>query len=394
MAAYNWDDVEEFRQRPVEVEWGSSTRPPTRRARVHESRDQDQNRSKVMSYAVLVLSLVAAVSMVAIISTALMKAPRREVGASNSVGLPPQTPPAPAPSLKPTEQPMYSSSSPTVKSSARPSIAASDYPSAHPTKIVTEIPTVVLKAPPAPVPVLCVDRSGFFYNADGDKVSCDWFGTVGTYDFKRNCGQTDVGNACLLRCKDYADCVMPTDPPTDEPTYSPTSQSPTTSPTPEPPKTMTVYPTGDAMIKQDTPEGNYGSENWLKIDTDSGVFHSLLRFDLSEQNSNRTIESATLRLKAASNCPLGAYLERTHHAHWDEMSITWDNAPHGDGNEIARFSNPIFSGFWYSLDVKSALRPGHTAVSFRLYPMSSDECMFASKEKGSDESPELRIVFA
>ena len=393
MAAYNWDDVDEFRQRPIEVEWGSSTRP-TRRARVLESRDQDQQRNQVISYAVLGLSLIAAVSMVAIVSTTLMKPPSREVGASNSIGLAPQTP-IPAPTMKPTTQPMYPSSSPTVESSEIPSIAASHHPSAHPTKIVTGFPTVVPKAaPPAPIPILCVDQPGVFYNADGDKVSCDWFGTVGTYNYQRNCGQTDVGKACLLRCKDYFNCVMPTDPPTDEPTYTPTSLTPTTSPTPEPPKTMTIYPTGDAMIKQSTPEGNYGSASWLKIDTDSGIFHSLLRFDLSEENSNRTIESAMLRLKAASDCPSGAYLERTHHPHWDEMSITWDNAPNGDGNEIARFSDPIFTGFWYSVDVKSALRPGHTALSFRLYPASSNECIFASKEKGSDESPELRIVYA
>ena len=388
---YNWDDLEEFRNRPIEVEWGSSTYP-SRRARVLESRDQQQKRNKLISYSVLVLSLVVAVSMVAIVSMTLMKAPSRgEVGSSKAVGLLPQTP---APSVKPTQQSMHPSSSPTVDSTERPSNSASDHPSSHPSKIATEFPTVAPKAPPAPVAVACVDEPGFFYNADGDKVSCDWFGSVGTYNYQRNCGQTDVGKACLLRCKDFVDCVMPTDPPTDEPTYSPTSPRPTSNPTIEPPKTMTIYPTGDAMIKQSTSQANYGSASWLKVDPDSGVFHSLLRFDLSEENSIRAIESATLRLKAASDCPSGGYLQRTHHAHWDEMSITWDTAPQGDGHEIARFSDPIFTGFWYSADVKSALRPGHTTLSLRLYPSSSDECIFASKEKGNDESPELRIVFA
>ena len=71
--AYNWDDLEEFRERPIEVEWGSSTYQPTQRARVIESRDQEQQRNKLISYAVLVLSLVAAVSMVAVVSVTLMK---------------------------------------------------------------------------------------------------------------------------------------------------------------------------------------------------------------------------------------------------------------------------------------------------------------------------------
>jgi len=392
MAAYNWDDLDEFRERPIEVEWGSNIHP-TRRARVLEAREQEQKRNKLVSYAVVVLSLIVAVTMVAFVSVTLMKAPTREVGASKSVGLPPQTPETPAPSMKPTTtQSMHPSSSPIVESSERPSNAASDHPSAHPSKISTGFPTAAPKAPPAPI--VCVDQPGFFYNADGDKVSCDWFGTVGTYNYQRNCGQTDVGNACLLRCKDYIDCVMPTDSPTDEPTYSPTTPPPTSSPVVVPPKTMTIYPTGDAMIKQSTDQANYGSASWLKVDTDSGVFHSLLRFDLSEEDSNRPIESAMLRLKAASDCPSGGYLQRTYHPHWDEMSITWDSAPQGDGHEIARFSDQIFTGFWYSVDVKSALRPGHTALSLRLYPASSDECIFASKERGSDESPELRIVYA
>lgn len=383
--AYNWDDLEEFRERPIEVDWGSSTYQPTRRARALEARDQEQQRNKLISYTVLVLSLVAAVCMVAVVSVTLMKAPSREVGSSKAVGLIPQTP---APSMKPTQQ-STPSSSPTADSTDRPSNSASDHPSSHPSKISTDFPTAAPKAPPAPI--FCVDEPGFFYNADGDKVSCDWLGSVETYNYQRNCGQTDVGKACLLRCKDYVDCVMPPDPPTSEPTYSPTIPPPTSSPTVEAIKTMTIYPTGDAMIKQSTSQANYGSASSLKVDTD---VHSMLRFDLSEDYSNRAIESATLRIKAASDCSSGGYLQRTHHAHWDEMSITWDTAAEGDGHEIARFSDPIFTGFWYSVDVTSALRPGHATLSLRLYPTSSDECIFASKEKGHGESPELRIVFA
>ena len=390
MGAYNWDDLEEFRERPIEVEWGANIHP-TRRARVLEPRDQEQKRNKYISNAVVILSLIVAVTMVAFMSSTLMKAPTREVDASKSVGLTQQTP---APSMKPILQSMLPSSSPTVDSSERPSNEASNHPSAHPSKLSTDLPTAVPKAPPAPIVTLCIDQAGFFYNHAGDKVSCDWFERVGTHNYQKNCGRTDVGKACLLSCNEYTDCVMPTDSPTDMPSASPTSLSPTGNPTPEPPKSLTIYPTGDTMIKQSSSQANYGSASWLKIDTDSGVFHSLLRFDVSEHNSNRTVESAMLRLKAASDCPSGGYLQRTHHPHWDEMSITWDTAPEGDGHEVARFSEPIKSGFWYSVDVKSALRPGHITLSLRLYPVSSNECMFASKENGSGESPELRIVYA
>jgi hypothetical protein len=379
---YNWDDLEEFRERPIEVEWGANIHP-TRRGRALEPRNQEQEKNKCISNTVVILSLIVAVTLVAFMSLALMKAPTHEVGASKSVGLTPQTP---APSMKPS--PQYPSSSPTEESSERPSNAAHRFPTAHPSNLSTGIPTDAIKAP------LCLDRVGFFYNHAGDKVSCDWFQSVGTYNYQKNCGQTDVGKACLLSCKQYTDCVMPTESPTDVPTASPTSLPPTPSPTPEPPKSMTLHPTGDAMIKQSSPQANYGSSSWLKVDTDSGVFHSLLRFDVSEHNSNRTVESAMLRLKAASDCPSGGYLQRTQHPDWNEMTVTWESAPGGDGNEVARFLEPIKSGFWYSVDVKSSLRPGHTTLSLRLYPVSSDECIFASKENGSSESPELRIVYA
>lgn len=381
--------------RSIEVEWGENNIHPTRRVRLAQ---QEQKRGKyTLSNAVVVVCLIVAVTIAAFTSSALMKYPTREIDASKAVvGSTSLT--TSSPTITPPRQPIRNPSpSPTVQSSESPSNLASGYPSAHPSesKLNTIFPTIVPKAPPAPTAApLCIDQEGFFYNHVGDKVSCDWFQRVGTYNYKRNCGLSDLGKACLLTCKKYVDCVMPTESPTDVPSSFPTSLSPTSNPTPKPPKSMTILPNGDAMIQQSNSQANYGSASWLKVDSDSGVFHSLLLFDISEYNSNRTIESAKLRLKAASDCrPSGGYFQRTEIFNWDELTITWENAPEGDGFEVARFSEPIKSGFWYSVDVKSALLPGHTKLSLRLYPASSDECIFASKENGSDDAPELRIVY-
>lgn len=387
---YNWGDLDEFRERPIEVEWGANLHP-TRRVRTLERhhRQEQEKRNRCISNAVVILSLVVAVTMVAFMSMTLMKAPPiRKVDASKAVG----STQIPSPTIKPS---MYPSSSPTVESSEPPSKAASTHPSAHPSRLATPFPTSFLKAPPAPEALPCIDQEGFFYNHAEDKVSCDWFQGVGTYNYERNCKQpqTDLGKACIFSCRNYNNCVMPTTVPSGVPSASPTSLPPTSNPTPKPPRIMTIYPSGDAMIKEETPLANYGSASYLKIDTDSGVFHSLLRFDISAHNSNRTVESATLRLKAVSDCPSGGYLQRTHHPHWDEMTITWDSAPEGDGHEVARFLEPIKNGFWYSVDISKAIRPGHSTLSLRLFPVSSDECIFASKENGSGESPELRIVY-
>ena len=307
---YNWGDLDEFRERPIEVEWGANLHP-TRRVRTLERhhRQEQEKRNRCISNAVVILSLIVAVTMVAFMSMTLMKAPPiRKVDASKAVG----STQIPSPTIKPS---MYPSSSPTVESSEPPSKAASSHPSAHPSRLATPFPTSFLKAPPAPEALQCIDQEGFFYNHAEDKVSCDWFQGVGTYNYERNCKQpqTDLGKACIFSCRNYNNCVMPTTVPSGVPSASPTSLPPTSNPTPKPPRIMTIYPSGDAMIKEETPLANYGSASYLKIDTDSGVFHSLLRFDISAHNSNRTVESATLRLKAVSDCPSGGYLQRTHH---------------------------------------------------------------------------------
>lgn len=126
--------------------------------------------------------------------------------------------------------------------------------------------------------------------------------------------------------------------------------------------------------------------------TDTGVFHVMLRFDLTGHDSSRPVESAALRLKAAKGCSSGGYLKRTHSPHWNEDAVTWDTAPEGVGTEIGSLGS-ITEGYWYSFDVTSTLHHGHDALSLRLHPTSSDECLFVSKEHVSGFGPELHIVY-
>lgn len=250
----------------------------------------------------------------------------------------------------------------------------------------------------------CIDQPGFYHNHAGDKVSCDWFATVGTYNRQKNCAHTDVGRACLFACRDYADCVPPTPPPSLPPSPPPTSSSPTAAPTPTPPRSVTVGAAGDAYVKEAAPDANFGRASWLKVDPtprplpqdppggSGGAFHAMLRFDLNKRESTRPVATATLRLRAANSCSSGGYLQRTHSPHWDEDGVTWATAPEGDGTEVGRMG-AVRAGFWHSVDVTSALRPGHEALSLRLYPVGSDACVFASKDHADGDGPELHIVY-
>mmetsp|Transcript_36384 Transcript_36384/g.65502 ORF Transcript_36384/g.65502 Transcript_36384/m.65502 type:complete len:436 (+) Transcript_36384:128-1435(+) len=430
---YRWDDLQ---NNHLEVEWGENIHRTRRTRALGVYGPTTKKRSNWLSATIVGVSTLAAIGIATMVALTLTKSPiipKREGAPSNAEGIdsllvlvvPEASTPSPMydPSAQPTAQPtgrptlrpttawptvpptVAESHMPSLMASALPSIASSDDPSDSPSMSPSGVP----KAPPAPEPVLCVDQPGFFHNHAGDKVSCDWFSTVGTYNFHKNCEKTAVGKACLFTCEEYNDCIVPvvaTDPPSYRPSSFPSSSIPTVNPTPQPPKSITLETTGDASIKQAVPNANLGSASWLKIDaaplplpqdsphssTNSGAFHVLLRFDLSKHDSTRPVESAVLRLKAANSCSSGGYLQRTHSPHWDENVVTWDTAPEGDGTEIGRLGS-IKSGYWYSVDVTSALHSGHEALSLRLYPVGSDECLFVSKENSSGGGPELHIDY-
>jgi len=254
----------------------------------------------------------------------------------------------------------------------------------------------------------CIDETGLHPNHAGALVSCEWFSTVGTYNYHKNCEKTPLGKACLFACREYNSCVAITEGPTRDPTSSPSAPFPTESPTEGPPKSITLGATGDASIREAAPVANFGTASWLKIDTkplplpqdviggstapDEGAFHAMLRFDMSKEESTRPVSSAVLRLKSANSCSSGGVLQRTHSPHWKEESVTWENAPGGDGTELGRLGT-IKRGFWYSVDVTSALRAGHETLSLRLYPVGSEECLFVSKDNAMGGGPELHVVF-
>lgn len=393
-----WGDIRsDLRRSRVDVEWGRS---PARRRR-DRALEPEKKRSW-LALAAIVLSLAVAVVIATFASINLMKiSARRENDPDAAVGpvstRAPTGPPTTTNTTIPSEMPSIEpSESPTLSYSHSPSITSSVYPSSSPSESQSETPsltpTTVQKAPPAlNITVECVDQVGVFYNHKNQHVGCDWFETEGTYGFIKNCGKTELGQACLLSCFDYNDCVMP---PTPVPiiTSSP-SESPSISPTKLLPKSVTLTAAADSSIKKDNPDVSLGSASYLKIDADSGTFHALIRFDLKGHDFSRAVESASLRLKAASNCPFGGYVERTVHSNWNENTVTWANAPGGDGEEVARFQS-INTGYWYSVDVTSALHHDKSHLSLRLFPISTNECLFLSKDHASGEGPELYIIYA
>lgn len=396
---YRWDDL---RSNHLVVDWGENVSAKnTRRPRAIYGPPREQRLSNI----IVVVSTLVAIGIAALLSMTMMKSPISEPEGSASEA---QRIPSIASMIAQNRTSISPSisSSPSAAPSAAPTLAPSEHPSASVSPSITssKLPSNVTTEPPEPV--LCVDEPGFFQNHLGENVSCDWFATFGTY--KWICTETEVGKACLLSCREYNNCYVTTDSPTQEPTATPTA-----SPTPALPKSITLNCTGDAAVSEGLPDANLGSSSLLKINSiprpsiasriagigSTGAFHALLRFDLSKHDSERPIESAVLRLKVAKGCSSGGYIQRTVNQNWDEMTITWNNAPDGDGTEIGRLGD-VKSGFWYSFNVTSALvehvRLGEIwkeTLSLRLFPVGVDECLYESKESSDGGGPELHIEY-
>lgn len=391
---YNWNDFRD--EHPdLEVEWadsdsnrGRSRLSWKRRPRVLEPHQGERKNN--VAIGLLIVSLALLVGAVAFVSNDMSTNPPRlpnDADTSDKVDPVPTISPSKLSSTKSSTAP---STQPSFRSSETPSFMNSTAPSSSISP--SSAPTPFFKAPPAPTPVFeCVDQAGLFYNHKGENVTCAWFDTVGSYIKKRNCGKTGIGRACLVACSDYYDCTLPVKNETEAPSEQ-LSTIPSSSPSRDLPQSLMFTSSADTTVKESSPQANLGTASWIKVDADSGVFHALIKFNLTGHVHTRPIASATLRLKAASDCPSGGYIQRTHHPNWDENTVTWSTAPGGDGTEIARLQT-IKRGYWYTADVTKALSTGHDHLSLRLFPVSTSECMFESKENSSGSAPELNIVY-
>ncbi|KAL3826460.1 hypothetical protein ACHAXA_011269 [Cyclostephanos tholiformis] len=395
---YRWDDLQ---RNNLAVDWGENVQGNVRNTRRPRALGYGPSDEQSLPNAFVVIFTLVAIGMAALLSMTLIKSPISddEGNASEAQGMVAAVVTQIHPSISPSASP-----SPSIASSVPPTFIPSDHPSvsAPPSIGSSMIPSYGPTDDPGPAE--CVDEHGLYRNHQGDMVSCDWFATVGTYEWI--CTKTEIGKACLKTCREYNDCYVIT--------HSPMpSAAPTVSPTPVRPKSITLNCTGDATISEGIADANLGSSSFLKIDSsprpsiasriagigNSGAYHVLLRFDLSKHESSRPIESAILRLKVAKGCYSGGYVQRTVNQHWDETTVTWETAPEGDGTDIDRLGE-VRSGFWYYLDVTSALvesaRLGvvwKETLSLRLYPVGVDECIYESKESKDGGGPELHIEY-
>jgi len=178
-----------------------------------------------------------------------------------------------------------------------------------------------------------------------------------------------------------------------KPTYSTTDSSATTSkptkmPTARPtspsfvatePGEYVLGPSDDAVIVELHPTDNYGGQDELMVDRDSGTLDSLLRFALSGIDTD-LISRATLRLYCTDGSDFGGEFRRTISSKWDETTVVWENAPRGYGSPLHTLG-AVQANKWYEIDLTAMVVGMQDDLSIRIHSSASDNrAAFSSKE--------------
>ncbi len=163
------------------------------------------------------------------------------------------------------------------------------------------------------------------------------------------------------------------------------SEAPTPTPTPTPGPVLTFTPADDASITSRSPNANYGSSTTLEVDN-SPAKNFLLKFAVTGVNG-RAVSSAKLRLYGVGSSNMGGDFHRVADNTWTEQTVTWNNAPAGDGTPIASLGR-VAINTWHEVDVTSLIA-GDGIYSLRVTSPSSNGADYSSKE--GTPAPQLLV---
>ena len=156
--------------------------------------------------------------------------------------------------------------------------------------------------------------------------------------------------------------------------------------TPSPPMSITFTPTDDATIREVRPDRNYNRDTFEA--DNSPVKHGLIRFHVIGVGS-QPIAKVTLRVFVTDSSSYGGTFTDVMDPNWNETTVTWNNAPLGDGGIVA-IVNDVSRDTWIEIDVTGWIT-GDGPVSLRISSFANNGVDYASKEHASGNTPELII---
>jgi hypothetical protein len=129
-------------------------------------------------------------------------------------------------------------------------------------------------------------------------------------------------------------------------------------------ETIYLYPTDDTTIHQNSATTNGGLSETMTLRNEYGASYGwsrdiLIKFDLSPIGSDKTVNSAKLKLyyyKNKDNSPVNNTLcVYKIISDWEENSVTWNTKPQNESNCIAYCFVPALIENWIEWDVTSEI---------------------------------------
>jgi large repetitive protein len=275
----------------------------------------------------------------------------------------PTAPPTTAPSATPTTEPTVT---PTAAPSAAPTAEPTTTPTTEPTAVPTAEPTSAPTATPTAVP-------------------------------------TVTPTTAPTATPTTAPTATPTTAPTATPTTAPTA-TPTTAPTATPTAaaactatTITLSADADAWIDQGSPSSNKGTDSILKVNAKSSNNNrALVRFALpASPPAGCVVQSATLRLYAASWTTNRTLQVLRINASWSENGVTWSNQPATTGTAATTTSGNGYRQWTVTEQVQAMYAAGANhgfLVRDATEGGPGREQQFHGREKG-ESMPQLVVTF-
>ena len=158
---------------------------------------------------------------------------------------------------------------------------------------------------------------------------------------------------------------------------------------------VTALAAADAWIDENSPTNNKGADSILKVQSKGprDNFRALVRFTLPAVPQGCVVESATLRVYAASaKTPRTLQALRLTSA-WTENLVTWGNQPQTTGAAATTAAGTGYREWGVTSQVQAMYTDGNHGFLIRDSVESQDaEQQFHSREKG-ENPPQLLIRF-
>jgi hypothetical protein len=158
---------------------------------------------------------------------------------------------------------------------------------------------------------------------------------------------------------------------------------------------VTLSASADAWIDQNSASNNYGSDSILKVQAkDGNSFRALVQFSLPSLPSGCVVQSATLRLYAASSAG-GRTLEAWQlGAVWAENDVNWSNQPATTGSAATTGSGNGYREWNVTTIVQSMYSSANNGFLIKDASEGGggSEQQLHSREKG-ENIPQIVITF-